>query len=306
VTRWRTVAAGAAVVLTTAIAAWALAYPQNPLGTSLIRGCADTAAVVTLGLALVPRLDDMRYRVELAARAARPLVVSAAVWTATELVRLLASAAEEAGIRVGALDVRTATEFATSTSTGRSGLVCLAAAAACAVAAALPRNAATGIATGGLAALGLMGRTLVGHLSDNVVGGFAIAAHGLAAAVWCGVLAALVLTVERRGQWARVLPRFSQLSLACVVVLLVGGSAAAVIALSSPEALYATGYGRLLSAKVLVTVVLMVLAWSNRARWLPRARTHRATAEVSRVRSRVELVLMGVALTLAAALAVTG
>lgn len=306
VTRWRTVAAAGVVVVATAVAAWALAYPQTPLGASMIRACADVAAVVTLGLALVPRLDDERFRVELAGRAARPLILSAAVWTVAELVRLLVTATEEAGVPVRALGVRTAIEFATSTSAGRSGLVCLTAAAVSVVAAALPRNAATGVATAGLAALGLMGRTLVGHLSASVVGGFAIALHGLAAAVWCGGLAALVLTVERRGQWARVLPRFSQLSLACVVVLLVCGIAGAIVTLSSPEALYATGYGRLLLAKILVTVVLTALAWSNRARWLPAARTHRATAEVSQQRSRIELALMGVALTFAAALAVTG
>jgi putative copper resistance protein D len=300
------VATAGVVVVTTAVAAWSLAYPQNPLGTSLIRACADVAAIVTLGLALVPRLDDERFRGELAARAARPLILSAAVWTVAELVRLLTTAAEEAGVRIGALDVRTAMEFATSTSAGRSGLVCLTAAVACVVAAVLPRTAATGVATAGLAALGLMGRSLVGHLSGSVVGGFAIALHGLAAAVWCGGLAALVLTVERRGQWARVLPRFSQLSLACVVVLVVCGIAGALVTLGSPEALYTTGYGRLLLAKILVTVVLTGLAWSNRAHWLPAARAHRATAEVSQLRSRIELAMMGVALTLAAALAVTG
>ena len=304
--RWRTVAAGVVVVITAAVAAWSLAYPQNTLGASMIRACADVAAVVTLGLAVVPRLDDARFRTELAGRAAGPLILSAAVWTTAELVRLLVSAAEAAGVPVGALDVRTATEFAVSTSAGRSGLVCLTAAAACVVAAALPRNPATGVATAGLAALGLMGRSLIGHLSASALGGFAIALHGLAAALWCGGLAALVLTVERRGQWARVLPRFSQLSLACVVMLLVCGIAGALVTLSSPEALYATGYGRLMSAKVLVTIALTVLAWSNRARWLPAARTHRASAEVSQLRSRVELAMMVVALTFAAALAVTG
>jgi copper resistance protein D len=306
VTRWRMVAAGGVVVVAAALAAWSLAYPQNPLGASMIRSCADIAAVVTLGLAVVPRLDDERFRPELAGRAAGPLALSAAVWTAAELVRLFVAAAEGAGVRVGALDVRTATEFVMSTSTGRSGLVCLTAAASCVVAAALPRTAATGVATTGLAALGLMGRSLVGHLSASTLGGFAIALHGLAAAVWCGSLAALVLTVERRGQWARVLPRFSRLSLACVVVLLGCGVAGAIVTLSSPQALYATGYGRLLTAKLVVTIALVALAWSNRARWLPAARTHRASADVSALRSRVELAMMGVALTFAAALTVTG
>lgn len=306
VTKWRTVAAAVVVMATATVTAWTLAHPEDPLGASAIRACSDFAAVVTLGLALVSRLDDPRFRAELAARATGPLIVSAAVWTAAELVRLLVAAAEAAGVPVAALDVVTATEFATATSAGRSGLVCLTAAAACVVAAALPRTAATGVATAGLAALGLMGRSLVGHLSASVLGGFAVALHGLAAAVWCGGLAALVLTVDRRGQWARVLPRFSQLSLVCVVVLLVGGLAGAFVTLGSPEALWATGYGRLLAAKIVVTIALVVLAWSNRARWLPAARTHRASAEVSQLRSRVELALMGVALAFAAALTVTG
>ena len=86
-----------------------------------------------------------------------------------------------------------------------------------------------------------------------------MAVHTLAAALWCGALAALVLTVEHRGQWARVLPRFSQLSLVCVAALLVGGVLGAVVTLGSPSQLYATGYGRLLSAKVVVTVVLVAV-----------------------------------------------
>ena len=133
-----------------------------------------------------------------------------------------------------------------------------------------------------------------------------MAVHTLAAALWCGALAALVLTVEHRGQWARVLPRFSQLSLACVAALLVGGVLGAVVTLGSPSHLYATGYGRLLSAKVVVTVVLVLLAYRNRTMWLPAARSHRATAVVSRSRALFELAIMAVALTLAAALAVTG
>ena len=171
---------------------------------------------------------------------------------------------------------------------------------------AAPRTASTNVAVAGLAAAGVAARPLTGHLSDSALGGTAVAVHSLAAALWCGALAALVLTVEHRGQWARVLPRFSQLSLACVAALLVGGVVGAVMTLGSPSALYATGYGRLLSAKVVVTVLLVALAYRNRTMWLPAARSHRATALVSRSRALFELALMAVALTLAAALAVTG
>ena len=49
-----------------------------------------------------------------------------------------------------------------------------------------------------------------------------------------------------------------------------------------------------------------VLAWRNRTVWLPAARRHQASADLSQSRSATELVLMAAALTLAAALAVTG
>jgi putative copper resistance protein D len=103
-----------------------------------------------------------------------------------------------------------------------------------------------------------------------------------------------------------VLPRFSQLSLGCVAALLAGGVVGAVITLGSPSQLVTTGYGRLLTAKIVLTVALVLLAYRNRTMWLPAARAHRATAVVSRSRALFEVAIMAVALTLAAALAVTG
>ena len=201
--------------------------------------------------------------------------------------------------------------FAADTAVGRAGLVCLAAAAVvCVIALAAPGralpSASLGVLAVGAAAIGVAGRSLVGHLSESPLGGVAVAVHALAAALWCGALAALVLTVTHRGQWAKVLPRFSQASFWCVVVLLLFGVVGAAATLASPTDLYATGYGRVLAAKVAVTAVLVVLAARNRAGWLPAARSHRATASVSRSRSRTELAIMAIALSLAATLAVTG
>jgi putative copper resistance protein D len=149
-------------------------------------------------------------------------------------------------------------------------------------------------------------RTITGHVSASALGAVAVAIHTLAAAMWCGTLAALVLTVEHRGQWARVLPRFSELSLLCVIALLAGGLTGALVAVDSVSQLFATGYGRVLLIKIVLTLVLIALAWSNRARWLPAAQSHRVTAYVSRSRSLTELAIMTVALTMAAALSVTG
>lgn len=274
---------------------------------ALIRALADGAAIVTLGLAAVPLLESDRYRDEVSRRAAGPMALAAALWLLAEIVRLAVSGAQTAGVGFWQMGVRTLTDFALHTAAGRSGLVAIAAALIVGVAAVLtPRRGAATATTVGLAAVGLVARTLAGHLSESPIGGTAVAVHALAAAVWCGVLAALVLTVAHRGQWARVLPRFSQLSLWCVGVLLVAGVSGAVIKLSSPAELWTTGYGRVLAAKIAVTVALLALAWRNRSRWLPAARAHRSSAALSQNRSLAELGMMAVAVTLAAALAVTG
>ena len=306
-TRQRAVAGGALVVAVAAVVAWALARQQNSLAVTLVRAVADGSAVVAFGLAALPMLDIDRYRGELIRRATGPLTIASAIWLVAELLRLGVAAAQAAAVPVSRLGLHTAVDFALHTTPGRSGLFsAVAAALVCMTVVVTPRSSPTNVAVVGLAAAGVAARPLTGHLSESALGGVAVAVHTLAAALWCGALAAVVLTVEHRGQWARVLPRFSQLSLVCVAALLVGGVLAAVATLGSPSQLYATGYGRLLSAKVAVTVVLVLLAYRNRTMWLPAARTHRATAVVSRSRALFELTIMAVALTLAAALAVTG
>lgn len=306
-TRARTVAVGVLIAAAAAGVAWALTDPRGSVSGTAVRVLADCAGVVTLGLTVVPMLDGERHRGELLARSSRPLAVASVVWLLAELARLLLAAAQAAALPVLALGVHTAVDFATATAPGRAGTLAVAAAGAVGAAAlTAPRSASWNIVMIGAAAVGVAARQLTGHFADDAVGGVAVTLHTLAAALWCGALAALVLTVDHRGQWARILPRFSQLSLVCVLVLLVGGLAGAAIRLGAPAELYTTGYGRLLAAKVATTVILVVLGWRNRTMWVPAARSHRATAVVSRTRARVETALMIVALVLAAGLAVTG
>ena len=306
-THRRAVAGGLLVTAAACVLAWALAFPGASLATSAVRALADAAAAVAIGLAVVPALDGPRYRRELLARAAAPLALASSVWLTAEVTRLILGAAEAAGrspVRVG---VDTAYSFAVHTVPGRADLVAVAAAATIAAMAALaPRTPAVSAVAAGVAAIGITAHPLSGHLAEDPVGGVAIALHALAATVWCGALAALVLTVAHRGQWARVLPLFSRWALGCVAVLLVGGVLSSLAVLGSPAELVGTGWGRVLSAKVLLTVALVVLAWRNRGHWLPAARTHRATADVSRARAYTELGLMAAALAAAATLAVTG
>ena len=297
---------GTAALVVGLLLAWALTYPQVAFGATVTRAAADVAAVVVLGLALVPMLDVPRYRDELATRSAAAMTVAAALWLVAEVARLFTAAAATAAVPLSTLGVRTTVEYAISTVAGRADLISVLAAALVGALTIWWRTPPAGVAVAGIAAIGTTARTLAGHLSENAFGGIAVTLHALAAAVWCGLLAALVLTVGHRGQWARVLPRFSALSLWCVVVLLVGGIGSAVVTLDAPTQLWSTGYGRLVLAKVLFTAALLGLAWHNRTDWLPSARGHRVTAATSSRRSYTELALMTVALTLAAALAVTG
>jgi copper resistance protein D len=307
VTRRLAVVGGVVIVLGASAAAWALAYPQAAPAATVVRAFADCAAVVTLGLAVVPMLDDGRYRGELIRRAVAPLAVAAGFWLFAELTRLVVGAAEAAAVSVIRVGLAATVEFTFATSAGRSGLFSAAAAGlVLLVPLAAPKTPPGAIAAVGIAAVGLVARTISGHVSASTLGAVAIAIHTLAAAMWCGTLAALVLTVEHRGQWARVLPRFSELSLLCVTALLAGGLTGALVAVDSVSQLFATGYGRVLLIKIVLTVVLIALAWRNRARWLPAAQSHRVAAYVSRSRSLTELAIMNVALTMAAALSVTG
>lgn len=305
--RWGAVLGGVLVLVGASAAAWALAYPQAAPAATVARAVADCAAAATLGLAVVPMLDEGRYRDGLTRRANGPLATGAGIWLFAELCRMAVGAADAEAAPITRLGLRTTVEFATVTSAGRSTVFsAVAAASVLAVALVAAKTPPSTVAATGIAAVGLVARTVGGHLSASAFGAVAIAIHVVAAALWCGTLAALVLTVDHRGQWARVLPRFSELSLWCVIALLIGGLIGAVVELHAPSQLFATPYGRVLLAKIALTAVLMVLAWRNRARWLPAAKAHRATADVSRSRSLTELAVMAVALTMAAALSVTG
>ncbi len=300
-------ASGLAIIIASWAAALALAYPQGAAGPSLVRALADCAAVATFGFAIVPALDDKRQRNDLAACAAGPLAAASVAWLVAEVGRQLVAAAQTTAVPVSRLPLRTVSEFSLYTTGGRAGLVSIAAAAVVGAAALTGRRSPPlSVVIAGAAATGIAARAVSGHLSASTVGAVAVAVHALAAAAWCGGLAALLVTVRHRGRWARVLPRFSQLSLICVAVLLASGVVGAVVVLDSPRKLYSTGYGRVLSAKVALAVGLVVLAWFNRRGWLPAARAHRASAQVSLTRSATEVAVMVVALTMAAALVVTG
>ncbi|MGY1771648.1 copper resistance CopC/CopD family protein [Blastococcus sp. SYSU D00813] len=119
---------------------------------------------------------------------------------------------------------------------------------------------------GGVLATGLVLTTAaVGHPVAGpypAIAVLAATAHVAAMALWLGGLVALLAALLREGvpaaQMAEALPRFSRVAAASVAVLVVSGVVQSVREVGSPDALFSTGYGRLLLAKL--ALVLLVLA----------------------------------------------
>ena len=88
-------------------------------------------------------------------------------------------------------------------------------------------------------------------------------------------------------------------------MIAVTGVVAALTEIDGPSALFTTGYGRILVAKVVMLAALVGVAIWHRRRWVPAAERHRATEAVSIRNAAVELVLMAVVLGLAAGLSAT-
>ncbi len=135
-----------------------------------------------------------------------------------------------------------------------------------------PRLAVLGVA----AAAALFTRAQAGHAETqsavrvlNVTDQWA---HMLAAAVWVGGLAWLLLGLRSLDGAARAsaVRRFSQLAFISVAVLAVTGVLRAVQEAGSLGALVSTSFGVVLLIKTGLFAALMVVAWRNRYRLVPR------------------------------------
>jgi cytochrome c oxidase assembly factor CtaG/putative copper export protein len=115
----------------------------------------------------------------------------------------------------------------------------------------------------GIALLGPLPVTLTGHSAGggaHDVATDSLVLHVLAASLWIGGLAAVLITAASRGPdraaaLATAVPRFSRLALVCWAVLTVTGVVNALVRIS-PGDLISTGYGALVLAKAVSLVVL--------------------------------------------------
>lgn len=118
--------------------------------------------------------------------------------------------------------------------------------------------------------------------------------HGTGIAFWTGALLPLGLALKRRSpDAAAFLARFSRTILPVVAMLVLSGTILAVIQVQTPAALLTTAYGRLLTAKLVLLVLLFGLAALNRWRLTAPAKDGDAPARAALARSiAVEMLLV--------------
>jgi putative copper resistance protein D len=132
-----------------------------------------------------------------------------------------------------------------------------------------------------LVSLGWVGHAVEGQGIIRLVHQINQMLHLLAAGLWLGGLVPLTWLLGRARSpsgagWISVardvVPRFSQMGYAAVALLAATGAINTLLLVGSVEALTGTPYGRLLSLKILLFLVMVVLALINRFRLLPRLR----------------------------------
>ena len=132
-----------------------------------------------------------------------------------------------------------------------------------------------------LVSLGWVGHAVEGEGMVRLVHQINQMVHLLAAGLWLGGLVPLSwLLVRARSPcgagWISVardvVPRFSQMGYAAVALLAATGAINTLLLVGSVEALTGTPYGRLLSLKILLFLMMVVLALINRFRLMPRLR----------------------------------
>jgi copper transport protein len=152
--------------------------------------------------------------------------------------------------------------------------------------------------------------SLSGHA--GTLGGLGLVSdvvHVVAAAVWTGGLAFLVLglLLAREDRWklaTRAVPRFSTTAVISVVALIVAGIVSAYLEVRTWRGLWETGYGRLLLAKIALLLPLLALGGYNNRYAVPRLEAGIASASERRRFLRVASAELGIMVAIVAVSAV--
>jgi cytochrome c oxidase assembly factor CtaG/putative copper export protein len=280
----------------------------------LVRLVHDVAASATVGLLvlagfLVPETTRTDHRV----RAARLAAGTAGVWAAAGAALVILVFSDISGLAVSDPDYGpNLSALVWDLDTTRAQLLSTVVVAAVALGALLVSSKTAIAWLGILSVVAVLPLALAGHAAasrDHMSGVNTLAVHLVAATLWVGGLLALLVMRKELGRHLPVtVARYSVLAGWSYAALLASGVLAAWLGLAS-VADVVSAYGALIAVKVLALVALGVLGWQQRRIVVARLR-ERVDSGASTGRPFVrlavtELVLMGVALGAAVALART-
>ncbi|SMC96478.1 copper resistance D family protein [Kibdelosporangium aridum] len=298
---------GLTITATTALPGLPEADAVVRYGIPVVRVLLDMAAVVTVGLSLLPLLigfDRPKLAEAVLAGTRRVTVASALTWAITALVALVLQTAE---LRLSQSVTLTAIwDYVRTVGAGKALVAVFLFAMLCAFLAAWTVRKGESVPAelrAAAALFTLLPLPVTGHATDwswHDITMVSMELHVLAAVTWTGGLGAVVvLLAANRTLLAHALPRFSKLATTCIVISAVTGlfNGIAELVLTPGSSLwrdlFGTGYGVLVLLKITCVVLLGLLGANIRWRLLPGILRHKRTALVSW--ATAELTIMGLA-----------
>jgi putative copper resistance protein D len=298
---------GLAITATRALPGLAEPDAVVRFGIPVVRVLLDIAAVVTVGLCLLPLLigfDRPKLAEAVLAGTRRVTVASALTWGIAALVALVLQTAE---LRLSeSVTLAAVWEYVRTVGGGKALIAVFLLAMLCAgLAAWSVRKGETVPAElrAAAALFTLLPLPVTGHATNwtwHDITMVSMELHVMAAVTWTGGLGAVVvLLAANRTLLAHALPRFSKLAMICLVVSagtgLFNGFAELLLTPGSDlwRDLFGTNYGVLVLLKIICVGLLAVLGANIRWRLLPGILRHQRTALVGW--AAAELAIMGLA-----------
>jgi putative copper resistance protein D len=276
-------------------------------GIPVVRVLLDMAAVVTVGLSLLPLLigfDRPKLTENVLAATRRIAVASAFTWAVTALVALVLQTAELK--LTGSVTPQAIWDYVRNVGAGKALVAVIILAMLCAGLAIWSVRAGESVPAelrAAAALFTLLPLPVTGHATNWNWHDFTMVSmelHVLAAVAWTGGLGAVVvLLAANRTLLAHALPRFSRLAAICLAVSVATGlfNGFAELLLKPGgdlwRDLFHTDYGILVVLKITCVVALTVLGANIRWRLLPGILRHQRTALVGW--AALELTIMGLA-----------
>jgi copper resistance protein D len=250
----------------------------------------------------------------------RVTTVGAIVALLSALSLLLATTANMAGSASAALDPDTIKKVLVATSFGRAwcwhlGFAVLAIGVCLAPRVHWRMPAILVLSFLLLVSLGWVGHAVEGLGLVGLVHPINQMVHLIAAGLWLGGLVPLAWLLGRARPrsgtaWISVardvVPRFSQMGYAAVVLLAATGAVNTLLLVGSIQALVGTPYGRLLSLKILLFLAMVAVALFNRFRLLPRLRREAQASAAAAALARSVLFEQGLGFAILAVVSVLG